>query len=300
MIPDHYTLMAIKDLSLAARRTIDGFMAGINKSKVRGPGLEFSQYRSYQPGDDLRWLDWKRYARTDRYYIRESEIETSISVRLMVDASLSMNHRDGDAGDPARRVYTKIDYARYLAAALGWLAHGQGDALGLYVFRDGTVHALPARQDARHLARFMHQLEGVRPEGKIGQPVEYKHIFLGEQKRELLIFITDLYERDGEISGLLELLASLRHEIIVFHIMGRNELEKDFGNYTEVEDWETGERVAIRPGMDAEYIERMRLWLSGVRMRLLDKQIAYQLMRMDQPVDQALRDFLKLRQQITA
>src|ERR1700760_4406133 len=98
-LPDHYTLMAIKDLSLAARQTIDGFMAGINKSKVRGPGLEFSQYRSYQPGDDLRCLDWKRYARTDRYYIRESEIETSISVRLMVDASLSMNHVDGGWGN---------------------------------------------------------------------------------------------------------------------------------------------------------------------------------------------------------
>jgi uncharacterized protein (DUF58 family) len=314
MIPDHYTLMAIKDLSLAARQTIDGFMAGINKSKVRGPGLEFSQYRSYQPGDDLRWLDWKRYARTDRYYIRESEIETSISIRLMVDASLSMNHVDGDAGggggdpargrggdrgaNPTRRVFSKIEYARYLAAALGWLAHKQGDAVGLYVFRDGAVHALPARQDVQHLARFMHQLEGVRPGGKIGQPIDYKHIFLSEQKRELLIFITDFYERDGEISALLQLLASLRHEIIVFHIMGRNELEKEFGSYTEVEDWETGKRVTIFPGMDVEYRERMKGWLSGVRMRLLDKQIAYHLMRMDQPVDQALRDFLKLRQQI--
>src|ERR1700735_5050519 len=157
MIPDHHILMAIKDLSLAARRTIDGFMAGINKSKVKGPGLEFSQYRSYQPGDDLRWLDWKRYARTDRYYIRESEIETSISVRLMIDASLSMNHRDEGTGRGGVEggVFTKIDYARYLAAALGWLAHGQGDALGLYVFRDGTVHVLPARQDTQHLAGFM-------------------------------------------------------------------------------------------------------------------------------------------------
>jgi uncharacterized protein (DUF58 family) len=282
--------MAIKDLSLAARRTVDGFMTGINKSKVRGPGLEFSQYRSYQPGDDLRWLDWKRYARTDRYYIRESEVETSIRVRFLIDASLSMNHLDG--------AYKKIDYARYLAAALGWLAHGQGDAVGLYVLRDGTVHALPARQDAQHLARFMHQLEELRPGGKIGQPIHYKHILLGEQKRELLIFITDLYERNEEISGLLELLASLRHEIIVFHIMGRNELEKDFGSYSEVEDLETGERVAVKPGTDAAYAERIRRWLAGVRMRLLDKRIAYQLMRMDQPVDEALRNFLKLRQQI--
>jgi uncharacterized protein (DUF58 family) len=194
---------------------------------------------------------------------------------------------------------TKIDYARHLAAALGWLAFMQGDSIGLYVFREGGVSALPARKDAQHLARFFHQLEGIKPGGKIGNPIDYKHIFLGEQRRELLIFITDLYERDGEISRLLELLASLRHDIVVFHVMGRNELEKDFGGYTEVEDLETGERLPVSGGQDAAYAERMRAWLSGVRLGLLDKQIVYQLMRMDQPLDQALRDFLKLRQQIT-
>jgi uncharacterized protein (DUF58 family) len=291
MIPDHHILMAIKDLSLAARQTIDGFMNGINKSKVKGPGLEFSQYRSYQPGDDLRWLDWKRYARSDRYYIRESEIETSISVRLLVDASLSMDHRDG--------AYTKMGYASHLAAALGWLAFTQGDSIGLYIFREGTVHTLPARKDAQHLARFFHQLEGIEAGGKVGDPIHYKHIFLGEQKRELLIFITDLYERDGEVSRLLEMLAALGHEIIVFHVMARNEMEKDFGGYTEVEDLETGERLAVSGGKDVDYTERMRAWLADVRMRLLDKNIVYQLMRIDQPMDQALRDYLKQRQQIT-
>jgi uncharacterized protein (DUF58 family) len=293
MIPDHHILMAIKDLSLAARRTIDGFMAGINKSQVKGPGQEFSQYRSYQPGDDLRWLDWKRYARSDRYYIRESEIETSISVRLLIDASQSMNHGEGDGG-------SKINYARHLAASLGWLAFMQGDSIGLYVFRDETVYSLPARKDAQHLARFFHQLEGIVPGGKIGSPVNYKHIFLGEQKRELLIFITDLYERDGEISRLLELLASLGHEIILFHVMGSDELNGDFGGYTEVEDLETGERLPMSGRRDQEsYAEKMQAWLSGVRLKLLDKQIVYQLMRTDHPLDQALRDFLKQRQQIT-
>jgi uncharacterized protein (DUF58 family) len=288
-IPDHHILMAIKDLSLAARLTIDGFMAGINKSKVRGPGLEFSQYRSYQPGDDLRWLDWKRYARSDRYYIRESEVETSISVRLLVDASLSMEHTDGK--------FTKLDYARHLAAALGWLAHGQGDALGLYVFREGEVYALPARKDAQHLARYFHQLETIEPGGKMGDPINYKSIFLGEQKRELLIFITDMYERDGEISRLLELLVSLRHEVVVFHIMGRNELERDYSGYNQVEDLETGKRVpvSVSTSQAAAYKIKMQEWLSAVRMQLLDRQIVYQLMRMDQPMDQALRDFLKMR-----
>src|SRR6201991_5295237 len=140
---DPKVLMTIKDLPLLARTVVDGFMNGFNKSKVKGPGLEFSQYRSYQPGDDLRWLDWKMYARSDRYYIRESEIETSIAVRLLIDASLSTEHKDGN--------FTKMDYARHLAAALGWLAHGQGDALGLYVFREGGDYSLPARKDAQHL-----------------------------------------------------------------------------------------------------------------------------------------------------
>jgi uncharacterized protein (DUF58 family) len=284
--------MAIKDLSLATRRTIDGFMAGINRSKVRGPGLEFSQYRSYQPGDDLRWLDWKRYARSDRYYIRESEVETSISVRLLIDASNSMNHRDGS--------YSKLDYARWLAASLAWLAHYQGDNLGLYIFRDGRVYSLPARKDAQHLARIFHQLETLEASGTMGDPVSYKQVFLGEQKRELLVFITDMYERNGEISSLLELLASLRHEMIVFHIMGKNELEKEYGgDYSQVADLETGERMSLNAGQgSADYKEKMRQWLSAVRTQLLDRQITYQLLRMDQPLDLALRDFLKQRQQI--
>jgi uncharacterized protein (DUF58 family) len=283
-------ILAIKDLSLAARRTIDGFHTGINKSSVKGTGLEFSQYRSYQPGDDLRWLDWKRYARTDRYYIRESEMETGISVRLLVDASLSMDHRDGD--------FSKLDYARHLAAALAWLAHSQGDAVGLYIFREGQVFAAPARRDPQHLARMYHQLENLTTGGVVGDVIDYRHIFLREQKRELLIFITDFYERSGEIGRLLQLLAALRHEIIVFHVMGRNELERDYSGYTQVEDLETGERmpVGLFDATEREaYIKRMRAWLTGVRMQCLDRQISYQLMRMDQPMDGALRDFLKRR-----
>src|SRR3954470_3455403 len=118
---DPKVLMTIKDLSLVAKTVVDGFMIGLNKSTVKGPGLEFSQFRSYQPGDDLRWLDWKMYGRSDRYYIRESEIETSISVKLLVDASGSMNHDDGS--------FKKIEYARILAASLSYLANLYSDAV---------------------------------------------------------------------------------------------------------------------------------------------------------------------------
>src|SRR6476469_827629 len=134
-LADPKILMAIRDLPLAARTAVDGFMAGIHAGTLKGEGMEFSQYRSYQAGDDLRRLDWKMFARSDRYYIRESDIETSISVRFLIDASASMDHVDGG--------FTKIEYARYLTASLAYLSQLQGDAIGLYVFQNNELFSLP-------------------------------------------------------------------------------------------------------------------------------------------------------------
>jgi uncharacterized protein (DUF58 family) len=216
---DPKIIMAIKNLPLAAKTTIDGFMSGINKSKVKGPGLEFSQYRSYQPGDDLRWLDWKMYARSDRYYIRESEIETSISIRFLIDASASMGHTDNG--------FTKIEFARYMAASLGCLANLQNDSVGLYVFQNNRLFSLPAKKDHQHLSRFYFQLESIQPQGNFTEPIQYKEIFSGSHTRELLVFITDFYQKDGEIipvesngskemytQKLNEHLATLRSELL--------------------------------------------------------------------------------------
>ncbi len=126
-------------------------MSGIHKTHTRGADLEFMQYRSYQPGDDLRWLDWKMYGRSDRFYIRESEKDASISVRIMIDASASMDHED--------QGIKKIEYARYLAASLAYLASQQQDAVGLYVFQDNHFFSLPAKKDNHHLERIYYQLE---------------------------------------------------------------------------------------------------------------------------------------------
>ena len=289
---DPKILMSIKDLQLAAKTTVDGFMSGINKSTIKGQGLEFSQYRSYQPGDDLRQLDWKMYARSDRYYIRESEVETSISVRFVIDASASMNHTDNG--------YTKIEYAKYLAASLAWLANLQADAIGLYVLQDGGLFSLASRRDYQHLTRFYYQLETITPAGKFTQPIHYKDIFTGTAKKELLIFITDLYEQDGEIFTLLDSLVSMKHEVIVFHLMGNNELEFDYKGYAALEDLETGRIVKINSMQKNEtYREQMNNYLSATRMKLLNKNIFYRLLNMAQPLDQALRDFLNQRSKLS-
>ena len=287
---DPKVLMAIKSLSLSAKMTVDGFMRGINKSTVKGPGLEFSQYRSYQPGDDLRSLDWKMYARSDRYYIRESEIETNISVRFLIDGSASMNHKDGD--------FTKLDYARYLAASLAYLCNLQGDAIGLYVFKEAGIFSLAAKQDFQHLSRLFYQLEQLKADGVFTNPIHYKTLYAGTQKRELAVLITDMYQPDGELLKLLETL-NTRHEVIVFHLMSPNELHLNYKGYDYFEDLETGASIEINQDQArTEYKIKMEAYLSDTRTKLLDRHIFYRMLSTDVPLDQALRDFLNQRNKL--
>lgn len=288
---DPKILLSVKNLQLAAKATIDGFMAGINKSTIKGEGLEFSQYRSYQPGDDLRQLDWKVYARSDRYYIRESEIETSIAVRFIIDASSSMSHSDNG--------YTKLEYARYLAACLAWLAALQGDAVGLYVLQEKGLLSLEAKRGYQHMTRFYHQLEQLSANGSIHQTANYKAVFSAASKKELIIFITDLYEQDAEIFSVLDNLAMMKHEIIVLHPAGNNELEFDYAGYAALEDLETGKLVKINPGQDAgRYKLAMEKHLDAIKTKMLGRHFFYRMLNMRQPVDQALRDFLKQRSKL--
>jgi uncharacterized protein (DUF58 family) len=285
---DPKVLMTIKDLPLLAKTVIDGFMNGFNKSTVKGPGLEFSQYRSYQPGDDLRWLDWRMFARSDRYYIRESEIETSISVRFLVDASASMNHDDDGV--------KKIDYAKFLAASLAYLASLQGDSVALNVFKDGELFSLPSKPDPQHLQRLFYHLQGVEPSGTFTKPIHYKELFAGDGRKELLVFITDMYQADDEIDALLNSLAALKHEVIVFHLMGQNELDFDFKGYSTLEDLETGDTIQMNTqrAKDA-YTEKLQQHLAAIRSTLLGKRISYRMLSTAQPLDEALRDFLVQR-----
>ncbi len=282
-------LLSLKNLSLAARQLIDPYLSGINKSRVKGQGQEFSQYRSYQPGDDLRWMDWKMYARSDRYYVRESEMDTSVHVRIMIDASGSMNY--------AEKGIRKLDYARLLAAALGYLAYRQGDAIALSVFHDGEYESLPSRNDARHLARFFYQLEQLRAGGTFVPSNLYKPLINGLPKKELIIFITDLYQQTDELLALLHELTAGRHEAIVFHLMGTGELNMDFGNIASVRDLETGEIIDYG-GADAAAKAAVLLdaYITDIRNRILEKNISYRLLPIDQPLNEAITDFLKQRQ----
>jgi uncharacterized protein (DUF58 family) len=267
-------------------------MIGAQKSAQKGSGMEFSQYRSYQPGDDLRQLDWKLFARSDRYYIREAETENSITVRLVVDASASMNHEDGGI--------TKFQYARWLVAALAYLAQSQGDAVGLFTMSKGNVFSLTPRRDAQHLQRLFYQLENLQPGGTFPGKEEGIKLLAGTTGRELTVVITDLYETENEITRLISQVKAHGNEVIVIGLMAANELSLRYGGHVTLEDWETGQQVEVATdGLRESYQQDMREHLETTRRRMLENDVYYRLQITDQPLDEALRDFLRQRKQIT-
>ncbi|MCJ8163919.1 DUF58 domain-containing protein [Pontibacter sp. E15-1] len=282
-------LATIKDLSLLAKTVVEGFMAGQNQSLRRGAGLEFSQYRSYQPGDDLRQLDWKMFARSDRYYIREAEVDTNITVRFVLDGSASMGHEDTNK-------VRKLEYARFLVASLAYLASLQGDAVGLYVLHADQLLNLTPRSDNMHMQRFWHQLSEVAPQGKFPDAQAASNLFADRRQKELTIFLTDLYEQDAEISTLLYKLGAQRHELLLFHLMARNELDFSYSGTLTFEDMETGQTMQVSTDEQRKsYLARLQAWLQETERDMRSRQIAYDRFVTDEPLDKALRAFLQKR-----
>ena len=286
---DPKTLAALGDLALAARTAVDGFMYGAHHSRMPGAGLEFSQYRSYQHGDDLRRVDWKLFARSDRYFLRDAETDTSVTVRLMLDASESMAHAEDGL--------SKFDYARLIAAALAVLAHRQGDAVGLYALNDGEQRVIPPERRQRHLHRILHELEQLTPAGRWPDWGRLEGLLAtgggGGGRRGITVLITDLHEHLDEIRTVASKLSALRHEVLLMHVIGRAELEFPWRGTVTFEELETGRRIevdaaAARPG----YVAALADDLTDLRRALEDRRVSYARFPMDQPLDLALRQYL--------
>ena len=284
-------LAALRDLPLVARTVVDGFMYGVHHSRMPGAGLEFSQYRSYQAGDDLRRVDWKLYGRSDRYFVRESEIETSLTLRLVLDASASMGQAEA---------ISKFDYCRFLAASLALLAHRQGDAIGLYALSDGALHPVRPGRGQAHLHRLMHALERLEPAGAWPAWEGVERALSVGSGRGLTIVLSDLHERGAEIREAVLRLAARRHEVVVMHVVGRSELTLDYGGPVELEELETGRVVEVDPGRErAAYTAALATELNALRREFEGRGIEYARFVLDEPLDSALRAFLMARLRAT-
>ena len=280
-------LASLKGLNLIAKTVVDGFMLGLHQSKRSGAGLEFSEYRPYQLGDDVRQIDWKLVARSDKFFVRNSEVETSVAVRILLDASASMQHEEDGI--------TKFDYARWLAAALAYLAHQQGDAIGLYAVQTHITH-VPAHHDKNQLKKIFSTLETLTPQGKWTEQTQLDALLSRSKRRELTIFISDMNEQTDEILTALNAYSKLKNDVVLFHLVGVNELEFNYKGEIEFEDLETGEVVRVQAETaKAQYQTAISNRLKSLEKSMQAERIDYQRFLIQEPLDAALRKFLTVR-----
>jgi len=278
----------VNGLELIARIIVEGFISGSNRSQSIGIGQEFSQYRGYEPGDDLRLLDWKMYARSERYFVKLSEIETNITIKFIVDASHSMSYSENGL--------SKLHYAKVMTAALAYLARKQSDAIGLYGINDLHPEVVQARFENQQFMRFVNALVQLKSEGQWGQKTE---ALIDHTGKEMIVFVTDLYDRDKDLLSFISRLKTSRNEVIVFQLMGKSEHDLSYEGAYTFEDLETGARVKVDTAVkQKEYVRLVDDWINTVRAALLEKSISYTLVTFDSPVENTLRDFLKARKQL--
>lgn len=299
---DPRVIAATRDLELVARKLVAGMLPGMHASRQPGLAREFSQYRAYQPGDDPRHLDWKLYARSDRYFLRESEIETTVTIRLVLDATESMRQADTAGAGAGLR---KFDLARIVAAAFAWIAQAQGDPIGLHAVTDGRVVTVPPGQHRQPFERIVRALARLEPAGTwLSDSRSLAGAFAAgaraggdaDATREISVVLTDGHERGGEIRAALAPLRSRRHEVLLLHFIGRDEVEFPFHGPVRFEEWETGVIVetdadAARGAYVAGQDEQLREW----RRAFEGERFHYLPLRTDQPLDRALRGYLVQR-----
>jgi uncharacterized protein (DUF58 family) len=294
---DPKVLARIQNLELLARTVVDGFINGLHRAPYLGMSLDFAEHRAYHPGDDIRRIDWRLYARTDRYYVKEFEADTNSNFMVLLDVSKSMSY----SGVGVR----KLDYAKYLAASLSYFSREQRDRVGMLSFDSGIVDYVPA--SAKHLDVVLHTLdraEAVRA-GSLETSLRQATELL--RRRGLVVLISDLYEEPEAVQRAVGMLRHRGHDVIVFHLLDRSEIDLDgtvgglaLDEAESMEDLETGERVAvITPQVRERYRALVSEHIETLRRKLTEVRVDYALFDTTEPLDNALFRYLAARERMT-
>jgi uncharacterized protein (DUF58 family) len=287
---DPKVLSRIGNLELVARSVVDGFINGMHRSPYFGASVDFAEHRGYVPGDDIRRMDWRLYARTDRYYIKEYEADTNANFSVLLDVSKSMGF--GTTG------VSKIEYGKFLAGCLTYLVHRQRDRVGLVTFDSDVVNYVPP--SAKHMDVVLHTLDRATPQGPGNLRAPLHKIAEHFGRRSVLVLISDFYE---EPDAVLEAIGPLRfrgNDIIVFHLLDPAEIDFSFDTPAAFEDLESGEQLPIVPdALAAQYQSLVRAHTDGLNERFTANQIDYTLINTASPLDHALFQYLTARERLT-
>lgn len=280
------------DLRLVAQQVVAGFLAGQHRDARPGEGADFSQYRAYEPGDDPRRVDWRVYARSDRFYVREAEVERDVVVRFLLDASASMDHADGGL--------SKLAYGGLLIACLAHLAERQGDRIAFHAVTDApTAVDLPAAGVRRGLPRLVGVLETLTAAGTWPRWETLWPRLAARRGRELTVVVSDLHDREGGIDTTLAALRARGHEVLLLHLMGRDELDFTYQGDLLFEDLESGETVRANAAeLRSAYLARLARHLETWRERLLELGVDAHRITLDTPPARTLRSFLLRRRRL--
>ncbi len=276
----------ISDLGLVARWIVEGTLTGLHRSPYHGFSVEFAEYREYAKGDDLRHFDWKVYGRSDRHYIRKFHSETNLACHLVLDASASMGY-----GDPS-----KFHYARCLAAAIAYLLDGQKDAFGLVLVDESIRERLPPAVGASQLRHLFSILESAVPSSATRISPALHELAEAIGRRGLFVLLSDLYEDERELSEAIRHLRFAGHEVVVFHVLEKSELELDFEGQGEFVDLESGETIrAYAPAIREEYARRVREWIAALKSACEAFEVDYCATPTSEPFASALARYLHER-----
>ena len=255
---DPSVLNAIAGLELKARLIVEGFVSGMHRSPFHGFSVEFAEHREYVPGDDVRFVDWKVYGKSDRYYIKQYEEETNLRAWLLLDCSESMEYGGGPM--------TKIDYARHVGAAIAYLVTQQQDAVGLVTFDSDVRTVLPPASSAGHLRTLIRHLAEAKTRGKtsLGDVVRKAAERIG--RRGVIVIVSDLLDRPESILGAIRQLRHERHEVVLFHLLDTDERTFPFERMTRFEGLEEMPRVMADPAaLRTQYLKELEGFTRAIK-----------------------------------
>jgi len=287
---DPRILARIDSLDLVARAVVDGFISGLHRAPFLGRSIDFAEHRAYMPGDDIRRIDWRVFARTDRFYVKEFEADTNANVMTVLDVSRSMDY--GTIG------LSKLEYGKFLAASLTYLSSRQRDRVGLITFDTDLVDIVPP--SARHRDTVLHALD--HREAGTGSAFDAPLRKVAERldRRGIVVLISDFY---ADVRVAIEAFERLRyrgHDVIVFHLLDPAEVTLAIDGTTAVEDLETGERMAVIPErVRDDYQKRVRAHIASLAARCGEREIDYTFMDTSMPLDHALFSYLSRRNRLS-
>ncbi|MGB1262161.1 MAG: DUF58 domain-containing protein [Cognaticolwellia sp.] len=295
---DAKTLLRVKDLPLAIKTLAQGFLHGNHASQQRGVGVEFSQFRAYEPGDEPSKIDWKLFARSDKYFVREAERESDVNVWLVLDCSESMLQQSRTPTTPhsAIGVWHKLDYGRYLAATIAYLAQKQGDSVGLLALSGEQHQRISALPGERHWQKILRTLTQLQACGSFPDTKTILAQLHAVRKNGLVVVISDFHQLNNELLTLTAKLSNRHTDVVAFHLDSDDEINFPYQGVVKFQDLETGElRNVAAKQVRASYLANKKRADKALKNTLTGQNIQYFHANIDQALDQTLVDFLTAR-----